>query len=74
MFRTTTAKPRLTVETMYAYVADHFAQTGNRRPSHCDVRCACNDVIDSYARDGYTVTERYSQDKAHRAVLAILRN
>lgn len=72
--KTTTRKPRLTVASLHAYVADHFAQTGETRPSHCTVRCLCNDILDSYSRDGYTVPHGYSQDKAHREVLRALRD
>jgi len=71
--KNTSRKPRLTVESLHAYASDHFAQSGNARPSHCDVRCVCNDILDSYERDGYTVPHGYSQDKAHREVLRILR-
>lgn len=70
----TASKPRLLISTVYEYAADHFAQKGDRSPSHCDVRCVCNDILESYERDGYTVPHGYSQDKAHREVRAILRN
>ena len=66
-------KPRLTVADLYEVVAGAFYDTGKLRPSHCDVRCACNDILDSYERDGYTVPHHYSQDKAHREVLRALR-
>ena len=65
---------RYTVFELHNAAADHFAQSRNFRPSHCDVRCVCNDILDSYARDGYAVPHHYSQDKAHKEVCKILAN
>jgi hypothetical protein len=39
-----------------------FAQRGQYRPSHCDVRCTINDLVDRH----------YNQDRAFRKVRAIL--
>lgn len=49
--------------------ARHFAQAGNFRPSHCDVRCLINDLTE----DNPGVRARgYDQDRAHNAVCRIL--
>jgi hypothetical protein len=53
--------------------AVYFRAYGNLAPSHCDVRCLVNDLLDSRHRDGYRVCFRYSQDKAHRTVKRLIR-
>lgn len=73
LYSRTSRKPRLTVETLHSIAAEGFAASGDRNPSHCTVRCTCNDILDSYEKDGYTVPHGYSQDRAHKAVLRILR-
>lgn len=39
-----------------------FAQRGEYRPSHCDVRCTINELVD----------RSYSQDRAFQKVRSIL--
>lgn len=51
--------------------AQMFAQSGEFSPSHCDVRCAINDLTQENPR---IVREGYSQDRAFQRVRAILRN
>jgi hypothetical protein len=48
--------------------------TGNLRPSHCDVRCMINDDRESRRHDGARVSPHYSQDRAYREVLRSLRH
>jgi hypothetical protein len=57
---------------VYSLVADAFASTGNTTPTHCDVRCAVNDMLDSLSRDGHAVRSDYSQDRAFRVVRGLL--
>lgn len=65
-------KPRLPMSHIYADVASEFNEAGNMRPSHCDVRCAVNDYLDTLDRDGFKVNFGYSQDRAFRSVRKIL--
>lgn len=65
-------RPRVPMATIYAVVAGEFRWIGNLTPSHCDVRCAVNDALESYSRAGYAVNHRYSQDRAFRAVRRLL--
>ncbi len=65
-------RERITVEHLCQMAAEAFGAIGNRRPSHCDVRCAINDLIDGYERDGAIVYHGYNQDRAFRRVRAIL--
>ena len=66
------ARPYVTTEEVLRAVAEGFAASGNRRPSHCDVRCAVNDHREALRRDGYRMAEHYSQDRAHRRVRRII--
>lgn len=70
--KSTACKPRLTVAALIIEATDYFAQSENRRPSHCDVRCVCNEILYSYERNGYTVPHNYNQDNAHREILCAL--
>lgn len=58
---------------IYQSVAESFAATGNRKPSHCDVRCAVNDALDALDRDGFKVHHEYSQDRAFSTVRNLLK-
>lgn len=69
---TTRPRPRVPMAEIYSHVADSFRFAGNRTPSHCDVRCAVNEALESYSRDGYAVNHHYSQDHAFRAVRRLL--
>jgi hypothetical protein len=57
---------------VYQTVADGFRETGELAPTHCDVRCAVNDLLDSLSRDGCAVSFDYSQDAAFRTVRRLL--
>lgn len=57
---------------IYVMAAQHFASAGEFRPSHCDVRCTVNDIMESLSRDGYGVNAYYSQDMAFRTVRRLL--
>lgn len=63
------------MEMIYRGVALYFlTEKGNGYvPAHCDVRCACNDLMDKLEKDGWQVNHRYSQDKAFREVKKLLR-
>lgn len=58
--------------TIYDSVAEFFRSSGDFAPSHCDVRCACNDTLQAYHRDGFAVRWDYSQDHAFAAVRRLL--
>ncbi len=66
-------KTTIPMSEIYQTVADGFAGSGNLSPSHCDVRCAVNDVLDNLDRDGFAVCHGYSQDRAFRVVRSLLR-
>ena len=51
-------------------VAQHFASVGEFSPSHCDVRCAINDLTQDNAR---IVREGYNQDLAFKRVRNLLK-
>lgn len=55
---------------IYEETAAAFLQAGNPTPTHCDVRCAINDALDAYDKDGYRVSFGYNQDRAYKSVLA----
>jgi hypothetical protein len=59
---------------LYEHVAGIFIQSGNLTPSHCDVRCAINDLMDGYERDGHKVHHGYDQDRAFHRVRGIILN
>lgn len=65
-----TSKGRISMRQIYEDVAD--ALTGDDSPTHTTVRCYCNDVMEGYERDGFTVNHRYSQDTAFREVCKLL--
>ena len=50
--------------------ARYFASVGEFSPSHCDVRCAINDLTQDNAR---IVREGYNQDLAFTRVLNLLK-
>lgn len=66
-------KPRYTMQMAYEAAAAMFRFRGNYHPSHCDVRCAINDLLDQMQKYNHTVHHGYSQDKAHREVLKLLK-
>ena len=44
--------------------AEHFRATGDLSPSHCDVRCAVNDLVSNdpqISRKGYDQTRAWQQ-------------
>lgn len=49
-------------------LVESFRASGDLYPTHCDVRCAVNDAMESYERDGFSVNHEYSQDRAFRYV------
>ena len=57
---------------IYATIADGFAGSGNFTPTHCDVRCAVNDLLDGLERDGHDVRHDYNQNRAFRQVRRLL--
>ncbi len=57
---------------VYATIADGFAGSGNFTPTHCDVRCAVNDLLDMLDRGGAEVNHEYSQDRAFQQVRRLL--
>ena len=65
-------KRRIPLYSVYSLVAENFRHAGNCSPTHCDVRCAVNDALDSLSRDGHSVRFDYSQDRAFSDVRAML--
>ena len=61
------------IHDVYRMVADQFRYANHLTPSHCDVRCAVNDALESFERDGYRVFHGYNQDRAFRRVRRLLR-
>ena len=59
---------RIHLAAIFDSVAAAFLASGNYRPSHCDVRCAVNDALHAYERDGYRVRHDYNRDRAFKAV------
>jgi hypothetical protein len=57
---------------IYSEAAAYFRDSGNRRPSHCDVRCTVNDIQNHYAQDGHKVYFGYSRDRAFSVVRKLL--
>jgi hypothetical protein len=57
---------------VYQQSADAFRHARNFAPTHCDVRCTINDLLDWHARDGYRVAFGYSQDRAFAVVRRLL--
>jgi hypothetical protein len=65
---------RIPMQYVYEKVAACFIESRNLTPSHCDVRCACNDALDSLERDGHKVHHGYDQDRAFHRVRGIILN
>lgn len=61
-------KEKILMSDIYEQVASGLLRSGNVHPSHCDVRCAVNDTLHHYERDGYRVRHDYNQDRAFKAV------
>jgi len=61
-------KHRIPISQLISDCVQWCRDTGNLRPSHCDVRCMINDALNSYEANGATVHHGYSQDRAFSAV------
>ena len=61
-------KPTYTIRQAIADAVAHFRSKRNGQPSHCDVRCLINDLLEPSERAGYRVHHGYSQDAAYKAV------
>ncbi len=66
-------KTRITMKQLYEDAASHFKRFKETTPTHCDVRCVINDLLDFHDKSGFSVNFNYSQDKAHLAVLKLLK-
>jgi len=62
------------MEAAFEEAVRHFRAKGDLQPTHCDVRCAINDILDSEEKSGYRVKHGYSQDRAFREVRRSLKN
>lgn len=57
---------------IYRDVAGICAACGELKPTHCDVRVNCNEMLQSYHRDGFAVRWDYCQDRAFSTVRRLL--
>lgn len=68
------SKPYFSLKAGLEALAENFRASGNFTPTHCDVRCHVNDMLDDASRSGYRVNHGYSQDRAFAIVRRTLRH